>query len=86
MGWLVGYTLASIATSFIVVKIFDYVFAEATSGLVSIARCGLFVGTWTAVTAQAGMHGFTKRVRQLRQGRIRVWYNKIASIAKRRSI
>ena len=66
MGWLVNYILASMVASFIVVKIFDYIFAGATSGLVSIARFGLFVVTWTAVTAQAGMHGFTKRVRQLR--------------------
>ena len=68
MGWLVSYTLASIAASFIVVKIFDYIFAEAVGGLVSSARAGLFVATWTAVTAQTGMHGVTKRVRQLRQG------------------
>ena len=70
MGWLIGYTLASIATSFVVVKIFDYFFAEAASGLVSIARFGLFVGTWTVVTTKAGMRGFAKRVRQLRRGRI----------------
>ena len=68
MSWLVGYTLASMATSFLVVKIFDYIFAGAASGLVSSARAGLFVITWTAVTAQAGMHGFSKRVRQVRQG------------------
>ena len=68
MGWLVNYTLASIASAFIVVKIFDYIFAGAASGLVSTARLGLFVGTWTAVTAKAGMSGFSKRVRQLKQG------------------
>ena len=68
MGWLVGYTLASMAASFIAVKIFDYIFAGASSGLVSTARAGLFVGTWTAVTASAGMRGFSKKVRQLRQG------------------
>ena len=68
MGWLLNYTLASIAASFVVVKIFDYIFTEAASGLGSVARFGLFVGTWTAVTAKAGMNGFTKRVRQIRQG------------------
>lgn len=68
MGWLVSYTLASIAASFVVVKIFDYIFAGAASGLVSSARFGVFVVTWTAVTAKAGMHGVTKRVRRLRQG------------------
>jgi hypothetical protein len=71
LGWLIGYTLASMATSFIVVKIFDYIFAGATSGLVNSARASLFVATWTLVMAQAGMHGFSKRVRQLRQGFIK---------------
>lgn len=66
LGWLVNYTLASIAAAFVVVKIFDYIFGGAISGLTSIARAGLFVGTWTAVTTKAGMHGFSKKVRQLR--------------------
>ena len=66
-----SYTLASLAASFIVVKLFDYIFAGATGSLVSIARAGLFVATWAAVTAQVGMRGFTKRVRQVRQGFIK---------------
>ena len=69
MGWLVSSTLASIVTSLIVVKIFDWIFAGVTDGLLSIPRAGLFIGTWTAVTAQAGMRGFTKRVRRLRFGK-----------------
>lgn len=68
MGWLVGYTLASIVTAFIVLKIFDYVFAGVTGSVVSLARVGLFVCTWTAVTAHTGMRGFNQKVRQLRQG------------------
>ena len=72
MGWLIGYTLASIAASFIVVQIFDKIVDSLTSGVTSgtvgIARFGLFVGTWTAVTAQAGMHGVNKRIRNLRKG------------------
>ena len=71
MGWLVSYTLASIAASFIVVKIFDYIVGGASSGLASIVRAGLFVATWTAITAQVGMRGFSKHVRQLRQGFIK---------------
>ena len=71
LGWLVSYTLASIAASFIVVKIFDYIFEGVSSGLVSIARAGLFIITWTAVTANGGMRGVTKRVRQLKQGLIK---------------
>ena len=72
MGWLVGYTLASMAASFVVVKIFDWLFAGVISSLVAPARAVLFVGTWTAVTAQAGMHGFSRRVRQVRQGHTKV--------------
>lgn len=67
MGWLVSYTLASMAAAYIVVKIFDYIFAGTVSGLDSSARFGLFVGTWALVTAKAGMQGFTKRVRHLKQ-------------------
>lgn len=67
VGWLAGYTLASIVTAVIVVKIFDYVFAGMTGSVASSARVGLFVGTWTAVTAKTGIHGFSQKVRQLRQ-------------------
>ncbi len=73
MGWLFGSTLASVVTSLIVVRIFDALFAEATSGLARSARAGLFVATWTAVTAKAGMNGFSKRVRQVRHGFIKTW-------------
>ena len=66
MGWLVGYTLASLAVSFIAVKIFDYLFAGVTGGLVSSARFGLFVVTWTAITAKAGMNGVTKRIASIK--------------------
>ncbi len=68
MGWLVNYVLASIAASFVALKLFDYIAAEAHGGLVSIARFGLFVATWTAVTARAGMNGFSSRIRNLRKG------------------
>jgi len=68
MGWLVGYTLASIVVAFIVLKIFDYIVGGATSGLLSVARAGLFIVTWSAVTTQAGMHGFSKRIQGLRKG------------------
>ena len=68
MGWLLNYTLASIAASFVVVKILDYIFAGAASGLVSSARAGLFIATWTAVTAKASMNGFTSRIRALKKG------------------
>ncbi len=72
MGWLVSATLASMVAAFVVVKIFDYIFAGVTSGLGSVVRYGLFALTWTAVTVQAGRHGFNKRVRQLRQSLTKV--------------
>jgi hypothetical protein len=67
LGWLVGYTLASIAAAFVIVRIFDYLFAGATGNIATAARLGLFVATWTAVTAKSGMHVFTTQVRQLKQ-------------------
>ena len=67
MGWLVSSTLASIVASFIAMKVFDYVFAGVTGGLVGGARLGLFVVTWTAITAQSGMHGVTSRIGGLRR-------------------
>ncbi len=67
LGWLLGSTLASMVTSFIIVRIFDLIFGEVTNSLVSIARGCLFIGTWTTVTASAGMSGVKKRVRQLKQ-------------------
>lgn len=68
LGWLVGYTLASIVAALLIVRIFDYIFAGVTGNIASVARFGLFVITWTAVTWKAGMHSFTAQVRQLRQG------------------
>ena len=66
MGWLLNYTIASIAISFILIKLLDYLFAGMYGGFVSVAKFVIFVLVWTAVTTQAGMHGFTKRVRQLK--------------------
>lgn len=63
LGWLVGYTLASIVAAIIVVRIFDYIFAGATGSIVNVARLALFVITWTLITAKSGMHGFTTQVR-----------------------
>lgn len=67
MGWLIGPTIFAFAASWLVVRIFKYIFSEVGS-LAQVAGAGLFVATWTAVTAKLGMHGFNKKVRQLRQG------------------
>ena len=68
MGWLIGPTLASFIAAFIVVKLFDYIFAGVSGSLVNIARVGLFILTWAVVTAKGGMSSFSKTVRHLRQG------------------
>ena len=68
MSWLVGYVIASMVGALFVVRIFDYVTSGLTHGAVQAARAGLFVGTWTAITASSGMRNFTLRVRKLRQG------------------
>ena len=34
--------------------------------MVGVARAGVFIGTWTAVTTKGGMIGFTKKVHQLK--------------------
>ena len=66
MGWLLGYTIASMVGAVFIVRIFDYLFGGLTSGLASTARAGLFVGTWTVITTASGMRDFSKRIRSLR--------------------
>ena len=67
MGWLIGPTLFSLLLAFLAVKLFEYVFPGVMGWLGSVARFGVFIITWTTVTVVAGMHGFTGKVRQLRQ-------------------
>ena len=67
MSWLIGSTLASFVAAFIVIKLFDYVFSGVTGTLGSVARAGVFVVTWTAVTVQLGMRAFSGRIRALRR-------------------
>ena len=67
MGWLLGYTIASMVGALFVVRIFDYVVGGVSNAAGHAARVGLFVGTWTAITAASGMRDFTKRVRKLRR-------------------
>lgn len=78
LGWLVGYTLASIVAAIIIVRIFDYLFAGATGNIAASARLGLFVATWTVVTTKVGM-------RQLKQGSASA-RNRIDSLLSRREL
>lgn len=81
MAWLIGYTLASMAAAFVVVRIFDYLFSGVTGSLVSAARFVVFALVWTAVTVRSGMRSFTRRVRQLRQGNAKA-RSRIESLTK----
>ena len=66
MGWLLGYTLGSIAASFVVVRAFDFLVGGAVDSATSAARGIVFVNTWAAVTAKAGMRDLTKTAQKLR--------------------
>ena len=79
MGWLLGYTLGSIAASFVVVRAFDFLVGGAVDSATSAARGVVFVNTWAAVTAKAGMRDLTKTAQKLRLKNL-VAKNKIDSL------
>ena len=81
MGWFMCYTLGSIAASFIVVRAFDFLVGGAVDSATSAARGIVFVNTWAAVTAKAGMRDFTKQVRRLRLSNL-VAKNKIDALVE----
>jgi len=66
MGWLLGYTLGSVAASFVVVRAFDFLVGGAVDSATSAARGIVFVNTWAAVTAKSGMRDLTKSAQKLR--------------------
>jgi len=81
MGWLLGYTLGSMAASFIVVRLFDYLVGGAVDSATHAARSVVFVDTWAAVTAKSGMRGFTDSAKKLRLRNL-VVKNKVDSFTK----
>ena len=66
MGWLLGYTLGSIAASFVVVRAFDFLVGGAVDSATSAARGIVFVNTWAAVTTKSAMRDVTKTAQKLR--------------------
>ena len=66
MGWLLGYTLGSIAASYIVVRLFDFLVGGAVDSATNAARGIVFVNTWAAVTAKSGMRDLAKTAQKLR--------------------
>lgn len=81
MGWLLGYTLGSMAASFIVVRLFDYLVGGAVDSATHAARSVVFVNTWAAVTAKSGMRSFTDSAKKLRLRNL-VVKNKVDSFTK----
>ena len=68
MSWLVGQVLASIAAAVAALWIVDRITSAVRDGVVTpVARFGVFVGTWTAVTTGLGLMAFKNRVRGWRQ-------------------
>jgi uncharacterized protein (DUF342 family) len=70
MGWLLGYTIGSIAASFVVVRAFDFLVGGAVDSATSAARGIVFVNTWAAVTTKQGMRDLTKSARKMRLGNL----------------
>ena len=66
MGWLLGHTLGSIAASYIVVRLFDFLVGGAVDSATNAARGIVFVNTWAAVTAKSGMRDLAKTAQKLR--------------------
>ncbi len=81
MGWLLGYTIGSIAASYIVVRIFDFLIGGAVDSATSAARGIVFINTWAAVTTKAGMRDLTKSARKLRLKNL-VAQNKLDAFTK----
>lgn len=66
MGWLAWYSLASMATAYVVVRIIEYLFGGVLGGVLFVAKPVVFVASWSAMTAYGGMQAVTKRARRLR--------------------
>lgn len=71
MSWLVWYTLASLALAIIILRVVEYVVA---GGVAAIVKPVVFVVSWVAVTAKAGMQRVTMKARH--------WRNRVDALAK----
>lgn len=67
LGWLFGSAFMALLLSWLVIKIWD-TFGGVSGSVGTVIRFVIFVAVWAAVTAKLGMRGFTRKVRQFRQG------------------
>ena len=65
MGWLIAPIITSIVGSILIVKAWDAIFGGVSSGFLGVARTGLFVSTWAAITAASGMRGVNNLTRRV---------------------
>ena len=70
LTWLTGPIIASVVFAMLIVKVWDMVFGGLSSGFLGVARAGLFIGTWTAITAASGMRGVNNLTRRLNDSAI----------------
>lgn len=68
MSWLVSLVVMSALGSALVVKIFSVLFGGILGPLAGMAKDGLFVGTWTAITVGLGIRDAKKAAHKLRPG------------------
>ena len=59
--------MASLVIAFIVVRIFDHLFAGMVGAASGVIRAILFVASWTAVTTAAGMRGVSRLTERLKR-------------------
>jgi hypothetical protein len=65
VSWLVAPIITSFVGAILLVKLWDIAFGGVSSGFLGVARAGLFIGTWTAITAASGMRGVSNLTRRV---------------------
>ena len=67
-GWLVSTVLVSALLAWLIDRIFtvakDNLLSGAANGAANLARPGVFVGVWTAVTAKLGLRSYDEKTQR----------------------
>ena len=67
MGWLVGYSIASMVAAYVVVRIVEVLLGGVLGGLVVVVKPVGFVVSWSAMTTYMGMRKVTSGARRARR-------------------
>ncbi len=65
MGWLVAPIITSLVGAILLVKVWDIIFGGVSGSFLGVARAGVFVGTWAAITTASGMRGVNSLTRRV---------------------